>query len=218
KNDSSTIFSPNWAGASIDPPPIGQTFNYVIGQFTLPTPSCPPGSSGDSCGASVWVGIDGDKPTRPLLQAGISLEVSNTGIVSYQAWSEWVPNFEFFDNFSMSAGDEISISVKAVTPSEGIVTVTNISTGQSVSRTLDAPDSTQTLIGQSAEWIVEDYGLSGSLVPFANFGTVIFTNCAASTESETHNLDNAFIWELDQAGQALTNVVIASPTEFSIQY
>lgn len=43
---------------------------------------------------------------------------------------------------------------------------------------MSAPSSSSTLQAQSAAWIVEDYS-SGGLVPFANFGTVTFTDCNA---------------------------------------
>jgi hypothetical protein len=51
---------------------------------------------------------------------------------------------------------------------------------------LDYQGSTTTLSyagGYSAEWIVEDYGSGNSEVPFANFGTVAFTNLTTSLPS-----------------------------------
>ncbi len=85
-------YSSNWAGAVLTAPPAGTTFNAVSGQFTVPTPSLPSGSSSGTYAAAVWVGIDGDTYQNSILQAGIDVTVTKSGsrsTVSYDSWYEW---------------------------------------------------------------------------------------------------------------------------------
>jgi hypothetical protein len=82
----------NWAGAIIGSPPSGETFNNVVGTFTIPTPSTPPGPSGGSYYASVFVGIDGGTYKNASLQSGIDFTYEN-GAVSYDAWYRMSPPF-----------------------------------------------------------------------------------------------------------------------------
>ena len=60
----------------------------------------------------------------------------------------------------------------------GKATVTNKSTGKSVSHTFSEQPE---LCEEDVEWIVEDFSVNGSLVPFANFGKVEFTDATAHT-------------------------------------
>ncbi|KAJ3872359.1 glutamic protease [Lentinula edodes] len=172
-------YSTNWAGVVIESPPTGQNFTTVSGTFVVPKPT---GSNGS---ASAWVGIDGDTASQSILQAGVDFTVSG-GKVSYESWYEWYPNYAYdFSNFAISAGNTITITIQSTSSKAGIVTLSNKSTGKSVSKSLTAPSSSTALKGQNAEWIVEDYEQNGSLVPFANFGTVTFTNASASTSKKT---------------------------------
>jgi hypothetical protein len=53
----------------------------------------------------------------------------------------------------------------------------NLSSGESITQSVSAPDSSSRLGGQNAEWIVEDFEEGDGLVPFTNFGSVLFTKC-----------------------------------------
>jgi Peptidase A4 family len=217
-------YSSNWAGAVLTAPPAGQTFNAVSGQFNVPTPSFPSGASsgGDSYAASVWVGIDGDTYQNAILQAGIDVTINSDGSYSFDSWYEWFPNYAIdFDTsaFSFTAGDEVSVSVTSSSSSKGKVVLNNLSTGQSVTQSVSAPDSSSTLGGQNAEWIVEDFEDNGGLVPFANFGSVLFTNAVAKTKSQTLGTSGADIIEIeDDNGNVLTTVSIPSSSEVQLVY
>ncbi|KAH0831133.1 peptidase A4 family-domain-containing protein [Lanmaoa asiatica] len=193
---SNTAYTTNWAGAV-----WGEgdgTFTSVIGTFVVPTPS---GASGDS--ASAWVGIDGDTCNTAILQTGVDFSVSSNGGHTYTAWYEWFPDYAYdFSDISISAGDTIKLNVTAFSTTSGIAIVENVSKGQTVSKTLT---STVPLCGQNAEWIVEDYTVGSSLVPFANFGTVTFTN-AMATGTGTYTPSGATIFDIDQNNQVLTSV------------
>jgi hypothetical protein len=211
-------YSSNWSGAVLTSPPSGQTFNGVSGRFTVPKPTKGIGSA-SSWSASAWAGIDGDTYSNAILQAGTDFTVSSSGAVSYDSWYEWFPDYAHdFSDFAVSAGDVIAVSIVANSSSKGTVTLTNESTGKSVSKTLSAPNSSATLGGQNAEWIVEDFGENGSLVSMAGFGTVTFTNCVATTSSESLGLSGATVFEIKQNDQVVTNVTIESSSSVEIQY
>ena len=147
----------------------------MSGQFTVPAASVPSSSSSGTYAASVWVGIDGDTYANAILQAGIDVSVTKSGSGSYDAWYEWYPNNAIdFTSFSFKAGDSISVSITSSSSTEGTIVLENLSTGESVTQSVSAPSSSSALGGQNAEWIVEDFEDNGSLVPFADFGTVLF--------------------------------------------
>lgn len=159
-------YSSNWAGVV----QIGTGYNYVEGTITVPEIS-----GGDpSSAASAWVGIDGDTCQSAILQTGVSFY----GDGSFDAWYEWIPDYSHsFANFNFQAGDQIKMSVDASSKTTGVATLENLSTGQSVSHKFTSTPST--LCETNAEWIVEDFESGGQLVPFADFGTVTFSDASA---------------------------------------
>jgi hypothetical protein len=171
----------------------------------------------------MWVGIDGDTYGNAILQAGVDVTVNSDGSQSYDSWYEWYPaDAQDFstDQFSFSAGDVISISITSSDSSDGTAVLTNESTGQSVTQQVSAPDSSSNLGGQNAEWIVEDFESGGSLVPFADFGTVVFSNCVAgASDGSSSGTDGATIIEIeDTNGNVLTDVSTPSSSEVQVVY
>jgi hypothetical protein len=219
-------YSSNWSGAVLtSPPSASATYSAVYGTFNVPTPSVPSGSSSGGRGgntdyaASAWVGIDGDTYDNAILQAGVDFTVSSSGSVSYDAWYEWYPDYAYdFDNFDISSGDEIKVSIVSTSSSAGTVTLENLTTGSSVSKTLSAPESDATLGGQNAEWIVEDFEEDDSLVAFADFGTVTFTDAYAVAGGEDIGVEDATIIDIEQDSTVLTSVTIESDSEVVITY
>ena len=219
-NVTNVQYSSNWAGAVLTSPPGGQTFTAVSGQFTVPTASVTSSSSSGTYAASVWVGIDGDTYANAILQAGIDVSITKSGSESYEAWYEWFPNYAIdFTSFSFKAGDSISVSITSSSSTEGTVVLENLSRGESVTQSVSAPSSSSALGGQNAEWIVEDFENNGSLVPFADFGTVLFTDCVAKTFTETLGTSGATIIEMrSSTGQVLTDVTLPSSSEVEVVY
>jgi len=209
---SHTDYSSNWGGAVIKTPPSGQTFNAVTGVFTVPTPSIPENGiyTGQSFAAAVWVGIDGDTYTNAILQTGIDLSVAADGSISFDAWYEWYPDYAYNFNLDINAGDEVSLTVIASSSTEGTALVENISTGKQASIDLT---STYALGGQNAEWIVEDFEQNNQLVSFADFGTVTFTNCVATTAEERVGTEGATVIEIGDSGGQMTGVDIVNNQE-----
>jgi len=215
-----TLESSNWAGGILTAPPAGQTFNSVAAQFTVPTPKKPSGVSGNSFAASAWVGIDGDTAQNAILQTGVDFNLAGNGAVSFDAWFEWFPLASVdFSGIPIAAGDVISLSVVSSSSSSGTATIENLTTGKTVSKVVSAPNSQAHLQGQNAEWIVEDFEEGNSLVPFADFGTVVFSDAVAKTQSETVTLaDVTPIVLVSSANKALTSVTVESTSEIEVTY
>lgn len=187
---------------------IGTGYTTVTGTFTVPTPKAPSGGSASTTySASAWVGIDGDTCSSAILQTGIDFTVKN-GAVSFDAWYEWYPQYAYdFTGITISAGDEIRTTVTATTKTTGTAVIENLTTGKSVTHTFLGL-KTASLCETNAEWIVEDYESGGSLVPFADFDTVTFTDATVNGAGVT----GATIIDLRQSGTVLTSCAAAGTT------
>jgi len=206
--------SSNWAGAAFESP--AGTYKSVTGTFVVPTPKVPTGSSSSgSFAASAWVGIDGDTCGTAILQTGIDFTVSG-GRVSYDAWFEYFPAFATdFTGITVAAGNTIKLTAVVASATSGTVTIENVSTGVTVSKALT---SSARLCQENAEWIVEDFEEGSSLVPFANFGTVEFTNAeAVTTAGTTVGPSGAVVIDLEQNSKVLTSVSTGS-TSVTVTY
>ncbi|KIK64175.1 hypothetical protein GYMLUDRAFT_40461 [Collybiopsis luxurians FD-317 M1] len=212
-NDVLVVTNPNWAGVYIESPPAGQNFQTVFAQFTVPTPSKT--ANGAAGSAAIWVGIDGVTAGTPLLQTGIDIGVSASGVTSFSAWYEWLPGPSFkFNELDIHAGDVIIASVEMINSTTGTVGIENISTGNESAIVLSAPSPQSTLTGLNAEWIVEDFESAGGvLVPFANFTPVTFktgafTNRGVSVDPST----SGTTVNIQQNGTVLTSVSVQTDT------
>ncbi|KAI1325080.1 peptidase A4 family-domain-containing protein [Xylariaceae sp. FL0255] len=185
-----TTYSSNWAGAVLSSG--AGTYTQVQGTITVPTPT---GSAGS---ASAWVGIDGDTCGSAILQTGVDFSIDDSGNVSYDAWYEWYPAASYdFDNFDVSAGDQIQMTVVASSTSGGTATLENLTSGQS--------GESSELCEQDAEWIVEDFESGGGLVTFADFDSVTFTGATAIANGNTVDTTGATVFDIQQNSQTLTD-------------
>lgn len=198
-NETQVSYSTNWAGSVIESPPSGTTWKTITGQFTVPSAS---GSSGAS--ASAWVGIDGDTCETAILQTGIDFNAGGT----YDAWYEWYPDYAYDFSLSISAGDVIKTTVTASSTKAGSAVIENVTTGKSVTKSLS---SSSALCLENAEWIIEDFEEGDSLVPFADFGTVTFTNAVATTNTgSTEGPSSGLVLDIKQNSKVLTSVSTSS--------
>ncbi|KAI0750399.1 aspergillopepsin [Fomes fomentarius] len=204
-NSSHVEYSSNWAGAVL----VASTATYksVTGTFVVPTPKEPSGGSGTHS-ASAWVGIDGDTCGTAILQTGVDFTISGSS-VSFDAWYEWYPDYAYdFSGITFSAGDTVTVTVTASSKTGGTATITNKTKGKTVTHTFSSQPS---LCEYNAEWIVEDFESGGSLVPFANFGTVTFTGASATTSSgSTVGPSGATLIDIKQSNKVLTSSSVSS--------
>lgn len=223
-NDANVEYSYNWAGVVIESPPSGATWTAVVASFVVPTPAVPTDASesASSYSGSAWVGIDGDTYDNAILQTGVDFTVTESGSTSYDAWYEWYPDYAYdFSGITIAAGDTIYVSVTSSSSSEGVAVIENETTGETVSKTLTAPESSATLGGQNAEWIVEAYEENGEEVVLPNFGTVTFTDCVATasngdTEGPTDGVIIEIVSETDTSD--ILTTVTDSSTEVIVKY
>jgi hypothetical protein len=183
---------------------IGNGYTSVSGEITVPVPQLP--SKADpsiSYCASAWVGIDGDTCTTAILQTGLDFCIQGN-TASYSAWYEWYPDYAHdFIDIQISAGNVVRVTVDATSQSSGSALIENLSTGASVNH--EFPDSLGgSLCEFNAEWIVEDFSVNSALAPFANFGTVIFSNAVASVGGNKLGPSSATVMDIFQ-DQVLTS-------------
>ncbi|OAA57092.1 acid proteinase [Niveomyces insectorum RCEF 264] len=207
-------YSQNWAGAVL----VGSGYTSVTGTFTVPTPKQPSGgSSSTQYAASAWVGLDGDTCQTAILQTGIDFNVKGKS-VSFDAWYEWFPDYAYtFSGFEIRAGDVIRLTAAATSKSAGSVLIENHTTGKNVSHAFTGESNE--LCETNAEWIVEDFEAGGSLVPFANFGTVTFTDCAVTrTGGTTTGVSGATIIDMEQDNNLLTSCNTSGANKVTCSY
>ncbi|KAH8803401.1 peptidase A4 family-domain-containing protein [Xylogone sp. PMI_703] len=196
-------FDSNWAGATISPP-SGETFKSVTATMTLPSLTKPPQSAGPGGEyfLYVWVGIDGDGDCDALWQTGFAGQIED-GVTSWWGWVCFISSENVvFDTYILDAstGDTVNMTVEALSSSEGIFWLENLSTGESQSYQVAGGD----LCMESAEWIVEDPYASdseGDIVYFLvwpDFGTMTFDDAVAYTNKGTAiGPEDATLWYID---------------------
>ncbi|KAI1653115.1 peptidase A4 family-domain-containing protein [Daldinia decipiens] len=198
KNDTAHVeYSSNWAGAVL----IGSGYKTVTGSIVVPTPKTPSGgSSSKQYSASAWVGIDGDTCQTAILQTGVDFTVQGS-TVSFDAWYEWYPDYAYdFSGIPIKAGDTLTFTVTSSSTAAGTAVIENTTTGKKVTHSFSG--ESDKLCQTNAEWIVEDYSSGGSLVSFADFGTVQFTG--ASVNGGT-GVSGATIIDIQQSNKVLTS-------------
>ncbi len=199
-----TSYSSNWSGQVMLSGATSynstSTFYEVLADYVVPTAEI--AFSGPSTYwrySSSWVGIDGWN-SGDVLQTGtesdaycnssnnaISYNIDSASCAYYSAWVEWYPNGSYRINnvsFPVAAGDDIYVFVWHTSATVGFVYVLNYNNNQSVEYELTAP-SGSSLIGNSAECIVERPGISGGLATLTNYVSDYFSDCYAYTENFT---------------------------------
>jgi hypothetical protein len=222
--------STNWSGYVV--PSSSALVTGVSGDWTVPFLNCSDTPSGD---VATWVGIGGQEwatggSSGALLQTGISSECVD-GAQKNSAWWEIVPatpNDEtIFSDFPVSSGNEIQASVFETTTGAWQTEVSDVNTGltaamitgdiwgvgETSSNEINDQGSTINYHysgAYTAEWIVEDpeegsASPGGALYPFANFGSITFSNTESSFTSWSLTPDEE--WGIVQDG-----VTLAAPT------
>lgn len=115
-----------------------------------------------------------------------------------------------FSGITISAGDTITVTVTATSTKAGTAVVENVSKGTSVTHTFSS--QSKALQELNAEWIVEDFSEGYSLVPFADFGTVTFTDATAIGSNGSVGPSGATLIDIEQDGEVLTSSSTTSTT------
>ena len=182
-------FSPdnvNWSGG-VAVPPAGTSFCGIQADWIVPDVYPPLQTQGYWIGS--WIGLDGytGAGANFVLQAGIAQEVyyqSGSLHRDIYPWYEWYPdNIVKIAGVPVSPGDFVVVIIStAMPPGQGSANATvyfaNTTNGASMSVPISAPRGVQ-LVGNSAEWIVEQPLPipGGDTLP--DYGEVFFADCEA---------------------------------------
>jgi hypothetical protein len=171
--------SENWSGyaalSSISSPTNGFVTS-VTGSWIVPTLTC---NSSQDTYVAIWVGIDGYSD-QTVEQIGTEQDCVN-GVQENYAWVEFYPNpSRIITRLTVHNGDAITASVVYEGGSLFALSITDLTTTQSYSRTYNAVAQRQ-----SAEWVVEAPSLSGQVLPLANFGTANFSSAQFTDNTGT---------------------------------
>jgi hypothetical protein len=186
-------FSSIWSGGLVFPPP-GQSFRWITGEWTIPNVSAPVADN-QTYYCAIWVGIDGDisVASQDLCQAGINLDVTQHGnniTRNCSAWCEWFPGPEIgIPNFPVTFGDTVVVTIctSGRGATEATIFFANITANHGTSFILDAGSfsdgSPISLLGDSAQWVVERPKVGESNALLANYAQVFFSGCQAVSYS-----------------------------------
>jgi Peptidase A4 family len=230
-----TTFS-NWSGAAATPP-SGKGFATVSATWMVPD-AYPPTSAWNGTGYNAgfwntlhWVGIGGDIGAghNNLLQAGtgtdVDVSVTNGAVsVTPYVWFEWFNGtddngYAKLPGFKLSTGDLVAVTVCTGNDTSGSFTIGNVTTNQYVTQAINPPSSGLTLIGNTAEWIVEREGFgSAGLSTLANYGAMFFADCLAGGSGFESNLTGAGLINMTDGSATVSTAIDVSPTVLECYY
>jgi hypothetical protein len=172
ENGIATATTSNWSGSAVVDSSKPFKTEAIIGEFVVPTAHQAFGScTGSWDYSSQWPGIDG-YGSSDVLQAGVEVDALCSGGTTsgfYSAWVEWFPFSETrVSSPAIHPGDLIFVEVWNTSQTNGYAYFYNYSTEQSAEYTLTAPKATS-LVGNSAEWIVERPSVGGRLATLTNY-------------------------------------------------
>jgi hypothetical protein len=185
-----TATSTNWSGYAA----YGATFSDVQGNWQQPTATCTGLRHNQVSLAAFWVGLDGYL-NNTVEQTGTEADCDGTTPV-YYAWYEFYPANVIVLNTTadpVSPHDVFHADVSSTS-----LTLHDVTAGWSV----PIPVPAKGYAFSSAEWIAE--GPSNMLT---NFGTVDFTNAAASSGATLNGPIDSTAWNHD----AITMVTRGGP-------
>jgi len=167
--------STNWAGYAAS----GVTFTDVRASWKQPTVKC---LSSIPQASSFWVGLDGYTPTSTSVeQIGTDSDCNGVHRPQYYAWYEVVPapSVPLPAHDVVRAGDTMSGDVRG----NGTV-CTLVLKDWTAGWHLSTEQTSTAAQDSSAEWVAEApstcVGFFCRVMPLADFGTVTFTNAAAT--------------------------------------
>jgi hypothetical protein len=229
--DSST--SSNWSGYAAHHAHVN--FRMVYATWKQPSVSCTPGSPTYS---AFWVGLGGyGLSSQALEQIGTEADCTPSGRATMSAWYELVPAPSRPLTLRVSAGDRLVAKV-TVTGHKVVLSLRNVTTGKSVTKTVHASQ----VDVSSAEWIAEAPSEcvtinSCQTLPLANFGNAGFSSAGAQATGAAKSGLTSRRWTLTEItlepsgprfiglqgsgtpdGSATPSRVTANGTAFTIAY
>jgi hypothetical protein len=175
-NTSVQSTSRNWSGYVA----TGGTYTAVSGTWVVPTPDAKVAGID-----ATWVGIGGAN-TTDLIQAGTEATVNPDGTITYDAWTETLPQPVRTVSLTVSGGDTVSVAITEQSAGSWLVELRNVTTGKSYTTTIRYSSSKS-----SAEWIQEAPSVGRGLAPLDSFGVVKFAKASTTVDGKTQTLSGA---------------------------
>jgi hypothetical protein len=214
-----------WSGAVVHAPQ-GDSFKWVEGTWTVPNAYPPVGAQdGVWYSASTWVGIDGIDGSGDVLQAGCDSNVMTSGGSlqrQLNPWWEWWPGGSYWiTTLAVSQGDTLNclICVAEGSTTQAEIFLYNVTNNIAASFLATAPSGTS-LIGNTAEWIVERLEIDTNVPELARYGDVYFDEANAGTvagatlQPGSGNTINM----VDENNQVISQGVIETSTLVQVKY
>jgi hypothetical protein len=175
-----------WSGAVVHAP-AGDSFKWIEGEWTVPN-AFPPAGAADGVwySASTWIGIDGIDGSGDVLQAGCDSDVMTSGGTiqrQLNPWWEWYPAGSFWiSNLPVAQGDTMDglICVTTGSTTSATIYLLNVTSGVGASFQATAPPGTS-LVGNTAEWVVERLEIDTNTPELARYGDMYFAAAYAGT-------------------------------------
>lgn len=220
-----TYYSSNWSGY-VDlsgATKYGSTsYYYLVNDMVVPVATQAYGAcNGTWDYGSAWNGIDG-WGSGDVLQAGVEFDAYCSGTTKasfYSAWYEWYPFGEVrISSLPANPGDDIFVEVWHTSSTQGYAYLVNYNTDQAVEVGFTAARGTS-LIGNSAEFVVERPTVGGTLATLTNYIADPFWTAYAYTEgSVLYDPGNAKkVIMLDGSGKAISYPSLLNSKSFLMQ-
>ena len=183
---SNTANSYNWSGYAdfSGATSFGsKSYYFTVNDLVVPVAK-QAGCDGGWDWGSAWNGIDG-YGSSDVLQAGVEFDAYCSGTTRssyYSLWYEWAPYSEVrVSSVPVVPGDDIFIEVWDTSATSGHAYVVNENTGQYFNVSFGPPPG-YSLVGNSAEWVVERPTVNGSLATLTDYVMDPFWDAYAYTQ------------------------------------
>jgi hypothetical protein len=192
--------STNWSGYAV----TGSSFTTAKASWIIPTVTC---SKTPNTYSSFWVGIDG-WTSSTVEQTGTDSDCDGSR-ASYYAWYEFYPaGSVLISSVPVSPGNKMEASVTWVSGTEFTVSITNVSTGKSFSKTGRVSGAARS----SAEWIAEAPCCTnaGGILPLSDFGTVDFGDDYTGIGSTNDATDSSTSGDIGAFGSNIQEAIMVN--------
>lgn len=167
--------SRNWSGYVA----TGGAYSSVTGTWVIAKPD--PKTPGID---ATWVGIGGAN-TTDLIQAGTEAMVNPDGTITYDAWTETLPQSTRNVTVTVNAGDTVTVTLTERSAGSWLIEMKNVTTKKTYTTTLGYNSSKS-----SAEWIQEAPSVGRGIARLDSFGTVTFSGASAVIDGKKQTLKN----------------------------
>jgi hypothetical protein len=177
-----------WSGGVVYAP-RGESFRWIVGEWTVPNVNAP--TENQEYYSSIWIGLDGDPVSESpdVCQVGVNCDVSRSGASisgTFYPWWEWYQDGAdtgemAITNVAVGPGDTVGavIFTTGAGATEATGFFANLTRGEAATPFVMEAMSGVSLVGNSAEWIVERPNVDGQVSMLADYVELFFSGCDA---------------------------------------